>query len=328
YLSGIEEIEILFHILGVDVTLKKEDGDQIQSGDIIVELRGKTKDILLGERVGLNLMSHMSAITSTTRKFVNIIEKSGKIVKIACTRKTLPGLRLFEKKAVDFGKGDTHRFNLDDMVLLKSTHLKFYNGNVAELLKNVKSNVSFTKKIEIEVEKVGDVLIAVQNGADIIMLDNMNPNRVQDAINLLKKHNLRENVTIEVSGNITQDNIIDFLINEKNIEKIIICGYSYGAAIGCSVVNFSEKIIGYCAISFPWDFMGSKYKELSQTKKPKLFIQGNRDTIALYENFENHYNFYFEPKKYKIINGADHFYSGFEEKIAQEVSEFYNSITI
>ena len=120
---------------------------------------------------------------------------------------------------------------------------------------------------------------------------------------------------------------IDFLINEKSIGNIIICGYSYGAAIGCSVVNFSEKIIGYCAISFPWDFMGLKYKELSQTKKPKLFIQGDRDTIALYENFENHYNFYFEPKKYRIINGADHFYSGFEENIAHEVSEFYNSIT-
>ncbi len=217
YLSGIEEIEILFHVLEVDVTLKKEDGDQIQNGDVIVELRGKTKDILLGERVGLNLMSHMSAVTSTTRKFVKIIEKSGKIVKIACTRKTLPGLRLFEKKAVDFGKGDTHRFNLDDMVLLKSTHLKFYNGNVAELLKNVKNNVSFTKKIEVEVEKVGDVLIAVQNGADIIMLDNMNPDSVQDAINLLKKHDLRENVTIEVSGNITQDNIVDYLISEPDI---------------------------------------------------------------------------------------------------------------
>jgi len=120
---------------------------------------------------------------------------------------------------------------------------------------------------------------------------------------------------------------IDFLINEKNIEKIIICGYSYGAAIGCSTVNYSEKIIGYCAISFPWDFMGLKYKKLSQTKKPKLFIQGDRDTIALYENFKNHYNFYFEPKKYKVVNGADHFYSGFEENLAREVLEFYNSIT-
>jgi len=217
YISGLEELEILFQILKVDITFKKEDGDQIQNGDIIAELYGKTKDILLGERVGLNLLCHMSAITTTTRKFVKIIEESGKGVKIACTRKTLPGLRLFEKKAVEIGKGDTHRFNLDDMVLLKSTHLKFYNGNVAELLRNIKLKVSFTKKIEIEVEKVEDVVIAVINGADIIMLDNMNPDKVQDAINLLKQKKLRDQVIIEVSGNITQDNIVDYLISEPDI---------------------------------------------------------------------------------------------------------------
>ena len=217
FLAGLEEFEILFHLLNVDVTLKKIDGDQIQTGDIIAELHGKTKDILLGERVGLNLLSHMSAITTTTRKFVDIIEKSGKNVKIACTRKTLPGLRLFEKKAVDIGKGDTHRFNLDDMVLLKSNHLKFFNGNVAELLKHTKLKVSFTKKIEIEVEKVEDVITAVKNGADIIMLDNMNPDKVQDAINLLKQQNLRDQVIIEVSGNITQDNIVDYLISEPDV---------------------------------------------------------------------------------------------------------------
>jgi nicotinate-nucleotide pyrophosphorylase (carboxylating) len=217
FLAGLEEFEILFHLLNVDVTLKKTDGDQIQTGDIIAELHGKTKDILLGERVGLNLLSHMSAITTTTRKFVNIIEKSGKNVKIACTRKTLPGLRLFEKKAVDIGKGDTHRFNLDDMVLLKSNHLKFFNGNVAELLKHTKLKVSFTKKIEIEVEKVEDVITAVKNGADIIMLDNMNPDKVQDAVNLLKQQDLRDQVIIEVSGNITQDNIVDYLISEPDV---------------------------------------------------------------------------------------------------------------
>jgi len=217
YISGLEELEILFQILKVDITFKKEDGDQIQNGDIIAELYGKTKDILLGERVGLNLLCHMSAITTTTRKFVKIIEESGKGVKIACTRKTLPGLRLFEKKAVEIGKGDTHRFNLDDMVLLKSTHLKFYNGDVAELLRNIKLKVSFTKKIEIEVEKVEDVVIAVINGADIIMLDNMNPDKVQDAINLLKQKKLRDQVIIEVSGNITQDNIVDYLISEPDI---------------------------------------------------------------------------------------------------------------
>ncbi|NHJ20521.1 MAG: carboxylating nicotinate-nucleotide diphosphorylase [Candidatus Lokiarchaeota archaeon] len=217
FLAGLEELETLFHLLDVNITPKKKDGDEIFTGDIIAELTGRTIDILLGERVGLNLLSHMSAISTTTRRFVKIIEESGKNVKIACTRKTLPGLRIFEKKAVDIGKGDTHRFNLDDMILLKSTHLKYYNGNVAELLKYTKRNASFTKKIEIELEKVNDVISAAENGADIIMLDNMNPDNVQDAINLLKQHNLRDQVIIEVSGNITQENIVDYLISGPDI---------------------------------------------------------------------------------------------------------------
>jgi len=217
YLSGLEELKILFQLLNVNVISNKEDGDQIQNGDIIAELDGKTQDILLGERVGLNLLCHMSAITTTTRKFVKIVEDSGKNVKIACTRKTLPGLRLFEKKAVEIGKGDTHRFNLDDMVLLKSTHLRFYKGNIVKLLKDVRSRVSFTKKIELEIENVTDVLIAVKNKVDIIMLDNMNPDNVQDAINLLKKEKLRNQVIIEVSGNITQENIFDYLISEPDV---------------------------------------------------------------------------------------------------------------
>jgi len=119
---------------------------------------------------------------------------------------------------------------------------------------------------------------------------------------------------------------IDFLINEKNHERLIICGYSYGAAIGCSAINYSDKVISYISISFPWDFFGSKFKKLSQTNKPKLFIQGNRDSMARYENFEENFNYYKNPKIRKIIDGADHFYWGFEGQIADEVLKFYNSL--
>ncbi|MHA2281093.1 MAG: alpha/beta hydrolase [Promethearchaeota archaeon] len=115
---------------------------------------------------------------------------------------------------------------------------------------------------------------------------------------------------------------IDFLIDERHFKKIILCGYSYGAAVGCSAVNYSEKIIGYISISFPWGFMGLKYKEMSQTSKPKLFIQGNRDTIPIEEN----YSFYYDPKRKKMIDGADHFYGGYEDQVANEVLDFYHSI--
>lgn len=214
FISGLEELKILFDILKVSTKFLKKEGDAIKKGDIVIELKGNARNILLGERIGLNLAIHMSSITTTTKKFVKVIKDLGKNVKISCTRKTLPGLRIFEKKAVSLGGegADPHRFSLDDMVLLKDTHLRYYNGDVKKLLEDVKKKASFSKKIEIEIEKVDDVLIAAQNGADIIMLDNMDPNQVKDAIDLLKKNNLRDNVIIEVSGGITQENIMDYLI--------------------------------------------------------------------------------------------------------------------
>jgi nicotinate-nucleotide pyrophosphorylase (carboxylating) len=217
YISGIEELKILFDLLKVTTNFLKEDGDEVKKGDIVVELRGKARDILLGERVGLNLITHMSSITTTTRKFNKIISNSGNKIKIACTRKTLPGLRIFEKKAVSLGGGDPHRFSLDDMILLKDTHLKFYKGDVAKMLKVVKNQSSFSKKIEIEVEKPKDALIAAKIGADIIMLDNMSPDQVEDVIKSLKENNLRDKVLIEISGGINEDNIVDYLIASPDI---------------------------------------------------------------------------------------------------------------
>jgi len=119
---------------------------------------------------------------------------------------------------------------------------------------------------------------------------------------------------------------IDFLINERKCEKIFLCGYSYGAAIGCSAVGYSDKIVGYISISFPWSFMGSKYKEFSQSSKPKLFIQGDKDTVAHYGNFQENFDYYLDPKKKKIIEGADHFYGNYEEQVANVVLEFLRNL--
>jgi len=217
YVSGLEELLLIFEMLDVSTDLKKNDGDAFQKGDIIATLKGNARNILLGERLCLNIITHMSAITSTTRKFVELVKNSGKNVKIACTRKTTPGLRIFEKKAVELGHGDTHRFSLDDMVLLKDTHLRYYKGDIEKLLVDIRKKVSFSKKIEIEVEKVEDVLTAAKNGADIIMLDNFSPDGVEDCINLLKKHNLRDKVMVEVSGGIDLENIVDFLISKPDV---------------------------------------------------------------------------------------------------------------
>ena len=217
YVCGLEELKIIYEILKVKIDLKKKDGDFVKNGDILAYLEGKTQEILIGERTALNLLTHMSAITNTTRKYVEIVKNTGKIVKIACTRKTLPGLRIFEKKAVLLGGGESHRFSLDDMVLLKDTHLKFFNGNIKEMINKIKNQVSFTKKIEIEVEKVDDVLIAAKSGVDIIMLDNMSPDEVKDAIRILKENDFRERVLVEVSGGINLNNVVDYILAEPDI---------------------------------------------------------------------------------------------------------------
>ncbi|MHA1271855.1 MAG: carboxylating nicotinate-nucleotide diphosphorylase [Promethearchaeota archaeon] len=217
YISGLEEFKILLKILGLDGNFLKKDGDEIKNGDVIVEIKGQPKDILLGERVGLNILTRMSSITTTTKKMVNLVKKLEKKTKIACTRKTTPGFRIFEKKAVDIGGGETHRFSLDDMILLKDTHLRYYNGDIEKLIKDVKKIASFSKKIEIEIEKPEDVIIAAKNGADIIMLDNMTPEQVRDTIELLKKNELREKVLIEVSGGINEGNLPNYLEAEPDI---------------------------------------------------------------------------------------------------------------
>jgi len=221
-LSGLEEIKMLFGILHVSATFLKKDGESFKKGDVIVELKGIARSILVGERIALNLLIHMSSITTSTRNYIEMIKNSKKNIKIACTRKTLPGIRIFEKKAVTMaGLGaDPHRYSLDDMILLKSNHLKYYKGNVASLLKETIKNASFTKKIEIEIERIEDVLIAARNGADIIMLDNMIPSQVKEAIEILKKNKLRDKVMIEVSGGITKDTILDYANAEPDVISI------------------------------------------------------------------------------------------------------------
>lgn len=119
---------------------------------------------------------------------------------------------------------------------------------------------------------------------------------------------------------------IDFLITDIKCEIIFLCGYSYGAAIGCSAVEYSDKIAGYISISFPWSFMGSEQKQMSQSRKPKLFIQGTEDTVAHYNDFQVNYDYYLEPKQKLIIDNADHFYWGYEEQVAEAVLNFLSNL--
>jgi len=149
----------------------------------------------------------MSGIATTTRKMVEKIRKERLRTKVASTRKVAPGLLYFDKKAILIGGGDTHRLHLDDMILIKDNHIAVV-GSVEKAVKTVRRNASFSKKIEVEVTKVKDVLTAAKAGADIIMLDNFSTKQIEKAVKLLRKEHLYREVLLEASGGITVENIL------------------------------------------------------------------------------------------------------------------------
>jgi nicotinate-nucleotide pyrophosphorylase (carboxylating) len=214
--AGVKEASILFELFHVDTHIKKEDGAKVQANEIILELEGPVKGILAGERTALNILMRMSGIATTTFGMIEKVRQINPSVKIACTRKTTPGFRYFEKKAVELGMGDPHRFRLDDMILIKDNHLKILS-DIPQIIKRVRESVSFSKKIEIEVTSVEQALEAAKAKVDILMLDNFIVSEVKRAIDALKQNNLKQNVILEVSGNITPENILNYAKLEVDV---------------------------------------------------------------------------------------------------------------
>lgn len=208
-LAGLREASLLFSKLGCQVRELKRDGSRVKKGDRILRISGHAEAILKGERTALNLLTRMSGIATLTGEFVVAARKVSPEVRIASTRKTAPGLRLFDKRAVQLGGGDTHRLRLDDCVLIKDNHLRVV-GNVGKAVKEAKRNASFTKKIEVEVSSFEGVLEAVKAGADIVMLDNLSPSEDRRIVQSLEREKLRDRVILEASGGITMENVASY----------------------------------------------------------------------------------------------------------------------
>jgi len=219
FLAGLEEVICLFDALGIKAKSAYQDGVWAEPQVELILLEGKARDILGAERTALNILMRMTAIATMTKNMQDKIKAIGSNSKIAATRKTAPGLIYFDKKAVAIGGGDTHRFHLEDAILIKNNHLILV-GSIAEALKQAR-RASFSKKIEIEVSNLEEVLIAATLGADIIMLDNFSPKMVGETINALKQKGLREKALIEVSGRITPETVLDYAIYNPDI---ISCG--------------------------------------------------------------------------------------------------------
>ncbi|BCZ45167.1 nicotinate-nucleotide diphosphorylase (carboxylating) [Clostridium gelidum] len=227
-IAGLEIFKRVFEILGnVEVELYKCDGDRVYPKDKVGFLKGSTRNLLMGERIALNLLQRMSGIATLTNEFVNKIKHTN--AKLLDTRKTTPNLRILEKYSVKIGGGCNHRFNLSDGVMLKDNHISAAGGikNAVEL---VRKNSSFVRKIEVETESLEMVKEALDAKVDIIMLDNMSLDVAKEAVNLINKKAL-----IEFSGNVELSNIKE--IAEIGVDYISVGALTHSAKI----LDFSMK---------------------------------------------------------------------------------------
>jgi len=226
--AGLPVFERVFKILG-DVTVEfyKNEGDKIYNKELIATISGATDQILMGERVALNLLQHLSGIATFTSKFAKQLQETN--TKLLDTRKTTPNLRILEKYAVRVGGGTNHRFNLSDGVMLKDNHIAAAGG-IKNAVAMAKASSSFVRKIEVETESLEMVQEALEAEADIIMLDNMSLEDMKKAVELINGRAL-----IEASGNVTLDTI-------KSIAETGVDYISSGALThSFSILDFSMK---------------------------------------------------------------------------------------
>lgn len=233
--AGFEIIKDILDKKNIEIIDNFEDGDKINKNDILLKIKGNARQILLLERTILNLSMRMSGVATYTRNIVDMVGAINPDCKIAGTRKTSPGISKFDKISLNIGGADTHRFSLDDMVLIKDNHIAIV-GSPVKALELAKSKTSFSKKIEIEVETFEDAIECSQIGADIIMLDNMEPTEIEKVLKKLNDLNLRKNVLIELSGGINESNI-------GNYAKLDIDIISLGALThSVRSLNFSLEV--------------------------------------------------------------------------------------
>lgn len=200
-LAGIEVARRVFELLDdrVKAVPKKRDGEPMAPGETLLELEGPSSALLSGERVALNFLARLCGIATLTGAYVKALEGTG--VRVADTRKTTPGLRALEKYAVRMGGGLNHRMGLYDAVMIKDNHI-VAAGSIAEAVAKIRPHIPLTAKIEVETETLDQAKEALAAGAEIIMLDNMAPDMMKQAVTLINKKAL-----VEASGNITLENI-------------------------------------------------------------------------------------------------------------------------
>ncbi len=201
--AGTTYAKEIFKLKGCNSKILKKDGSKVKPNQTIMIITGDAGKILTCERTALNLLTRMSGIATQTNELVKKIPKK---TKLYATRKTAPGLRYFDKEAVEIGGGKKHRLRLDEMVMIKDNHIAVENS----LLSIIKKAKRKYKKFEVEVENTSDAVLAAKEGATIIMLDNFSPSQIKKTIKVLKNQKLRNKVMLEASGGINSLNIFKY----------------------------------------------------------------------------------------------------------------------
>ena len=233
-LSGRNELTQIFDYFNIKSNWSFQDGEYFDSNTQIVKLNGSSKSLLLSERVSLNLLGHMSGIATSTNHAVTITKKISPNTNISATRKTLPGLRKYEKYSVIVGGGLPHRYDLNEMILIKDNHNKLIT-NLKESVNTARDKIDSNKKIELEVDSLESALNAVDLDVDIILLDNMIPEDISKFI--LKLKQISEPPLTEASGGINFSNLESYASTQVDI-------ISMGALTHSSKsIDFSLQII-------------------------------------------------------------------------------------
>ena len=204
--AGAKYAKEIFAMKGCIVQILKKDGAAIKAGQTVLRISGPAKAVLSCERTALNLLSRMSGIATATSQLVEQVKQVSKRANLYSTRKTAPGLRYFDKEAVELGGGKKHRLTLSDMIMIKDNHIAS-EGSLIELIQRAKRKA---KIFEVEVDSRQDAILAASLGVPIIMLDNFTPNMIKQTILTLKKMGLREKVRLEASGGINAKNIKEY----------------------------------------------------------------------------------------------------------------------
>ncbi|MCK5346005.1 MAG: carboxylating nicotinate-nucleotide diphosphorylase [Candidatus Heimdallarchaeota archaeon] len=203
-IAGLPFVQRIFEMLGTEFNGLVAEGSTVSKKTEIASFEGEFRALLQAERTALNLLGRLSGIATQTAKMITIVRQRKPNLRICGTRKIVPGLSKYDKYAITIGGGDTHRFNLSDMILLKENHIRAFNS-ITEAIHKSREKTSFSKKIEIEVQNEEQAIEAANSGADIIMLDNFSPVQAEQTITNIKS--ISHSILIELSGNINIDNL-------------------------------------------------------------------------------------------------------------------------